>query len=301
MPINAGYEYFNAEKAYEQAQGIENKIAALEEMIRVAPKHKGAENLLAELKTRLKKLREKQEKGRSVGKTSKKTIRKEGYQVALIGLTGVGKSALLAALTNARPLVSDTPFTTFDSEIGTMDYDGVKAQIVDMPAVGHKEFDNGLANTADCLLLVVEKIEDIEGLEKILPRALGRKIVVFNKMDLLSSEELRKLDARCKAKRLNYVIVSAFSRKGIDDLKQKIFSGMNSIRIYTKEPGKEASKIPVVLKEGSTVRDVAEKILKGFSARVKETKVTGPSAKFANQKVGLSHQLKDKDVVEFKT
>ena len=51
----------------------------------------------------------------------------------------------------------------------------------------------------------------------------------------------------------------------------------------------------------STVKDVAEKILHGFSERVKETKITGPSSKFPNQKVGLQHQLKDLDVVEFRT
>ena len=53
MPINAGYEYFNAEKRYLDAQTLDEKITALEEMIKVAPKHKGSENLLAELKTRL--------------------------------------------------------------------------------------------------------------------------------------------------------------------------------------------------------------------------------------------------------
>jgi hypothetical protein len=76
---------------------------------------------------------------------------------------------------------------------------------------------------------------------------------------------------------------------------------MHVIRVYTKEPGKSPSPIPVILKEGSTVRDVAESILKGFSQRVKETKITGPSSKFPNQIVGLNHVLKDKDIVEFKT
>ncbi len=48
-------------------------------------------------------------------------------------------------------------------------------------------------------------------------------------------------------------------------------------------------------------RDAAEEILKGFSKRVKDTKITGPSGKFKNQRVGLSHVLKDLDVVEFHT
>ena len=76
---------------------------------------------------------------------------------------------------------------------------------------------------------------------------------------------------------------------------------MDSIRIYTKEPGKQQTYEPILLPKNSTVYTVAEKILKGFSKKVKETRITGPSSKFANQKVGLSHVLKDLDVVEFHT
>ncbi|PIZ81667.1 GTP-binding protein, partial [Candidatus Pacearchaeota archaeon CG_4_10_14_0_2_um_filter_30_11] len=45
----------------------------------------------------------------------------------------------------------------------------------------------------------------------------------------------------------------------------------------------------------------AEKILKGFSRKVVETKIWGPSSKFGGQIVGLNHELKDMDIIEFKT
>ena len=77
MPINAGYEYINAEKEYLNAKTLSDRIRCLEDMIRAAPRHKGSENLLSELKTRLKKFLEKSEKNASVGK-GKKGIRKEG-------------------------------------------------------------------------------------------------------------------------------------------------------------------------------------------------------------------------------
>ena len=76
---------------------------------------------------------------------------------------------------------------------------------------------------------------------------------------------------------------------------------MNVIRVYMKEPGKPISSQPMVLPKGSSVRKVAESIYKGFSKQITETKLTGPSGKFSNQKVGLEHILKDKDVLEFKT
>lgn len=300
MPINASYEYFNAEKRYLDSQTLDDKIRALEEMIKVAPKHKGSENLLAELKTRLKKFREKAEKSKKSG-GGKKGIKKEGYQVVLLGRTNVGKSALLSAITNARPLVSSGVYTTQEPILGTMDYEGVRVQIVDQPSIGSRAFDIGLVNNADCLLLVVERIEDLNEIEHYLGRATCRKIVVVNKVDFLSEENYRKMEERCKSKRLSYVLVSAISGQGLYDLKRTIFEGMGVIRVYMKEPGKSPTTIPAVLPAGSSVKDVAEGIFHGFSKAVKEARVTGPSAKFANQKVGLSHFLKDKDIVEFHT
>ncbi|OIO81506.1 hypothetical protein AUJ84_01020 [Candidatus Pacearchaeota archaeon CG1_02_32_132] len=299
MPVNAGYEFFEVEKSYLEAENVEDKIYWLEEMIRKAPKHKSSENLLAGLRSRLKKLKEQSEKIRK-GKGGKKGIRKEGYQVVLVGKTNSGKSALLGKLTNAKSSVSEHMFSTRYSEIGTMDYEGVRAQIIDTPAIKSEYYDVGLVNNADCLLVVVAGLAELDEVGEWLSRARGERIIVINKLDLLDNNEKRKLGERCKSKRLkNFVLVSSINGEGIEKLKEMIFHKMKVIRVYTKEPGKKAAKDPMVLKEGSRVRDVAEKILKGFSARIKETRLTGPSAKFANQKAGLNHVLKDKDVIEF--
>ena len=87
----------------------------------------------------------------------------------------------------------------------------------------------------------------------------------------------------------------------IPELKEKMFGVMRVIRVYMKEPGKPKSEKPMVLSEGSAIKDVAEMILKGFSSLVREIRLTGPSGKFVNQKVGLGHRVKDGDVVEFHT
>ncbi len=94
-------------------------------------------------------------------------------------------------------------------------------------------------------------------------------------------------------------MISCKTGENLEELKDKIWLSFDKIRIYTKEPGRKADSDPVVLDTGSSVRDIAEKILHGLSKKVKETKVTGPSSKFANQKVSLKHILKDKDIVEF--
>lgn len=301
MPINASHEYYSVEKKYLQAQTIEEKILYLKEMIRKAPKHKSSENFLAELKRRLIKLKEKKEHAKKIGKTTKKSIKKEGFQCALIGLPNVGKSSLLAKLTNASPKISHYPFATLRPEIGTMDYQGVKAQIVDLPSIGSENFDQSITNTADCLLIVIESLSDLEKIYPRLTKAQGAQIIIVNKTDLFSNEQQRKLEATIKSKKINAILISTITNQNIEQLKEKIFRQMRVIRIYTKEPGKKPTHIPIILKENSTVKDVAELILKGLSKKVKETRITGPSSKFPNQKVGLSHVLKDKDIIEFHT
>ncbi len=301
MSTNQGPEYFAAEKKYYQAQTTDQKVFWLEEMIRNFKKHKGSENMLANIKQRLNKLLEKQEKAKSTGKTTLKTIKKEGFQIALVGLANSGKSSLLARITNARPNIDTYPYTTKWPELGTLDYEGVKAQIVDLPSIGSEQFDVGITNNADLVLIVIESLEDLERVSQSLAKAQGKKLIVINKADLLSHDSLRKLGEKIKSKKLNAIIISCVTGHNISSLKERILAQMNVVRVYMKEPNKPHSPFPMVLSAGSTVKDVAEKIRNGFSSKVKETRVTGPSSKFPNQKVGLSHTLKDQDIIEFHT
>jgi uncharacterized protein len=300
MPINAHPEYFKAEENYLQAKTTEDRIFYLEALIKVAPKHKSSENLLAELKTRLKKLKEKSEKESKKSK-GRKGIKKEGFQIVLVGFPNSGKSSLLARLTNARPFIAEHAFSTFQPEIGTFEFQGVKAQIIDQPSLGSENFDSGLVNNCDCLIYVVENFKEIEKISSMIPRAAGKKIIAFNKSDLLDENQKRKVLATIKSKRLPAFLVSALTGENIDELKSKIFQETGLIRIYMKEPSKPRSPVPMVMPQNATVKDVAERILKGFASKVKEIRITGPSSKFPNQRVGLTHIVKDLDVIEFHT
>lgn len=302
MPANASYEYTQAEKRYLLSQTDEEKLLALEEMIKTMPQHKSAEALRANLRTRYKKLKEKLEERRQRKKAGRKSgIKKEGLQAALIGLTNSGKSSILPILTNAKPEISIFPYTTREPLLGTLDYNGVKIQIVDLPAIESEYFDHGIVNTTDLLLMIITNIEDIAKIEPFLKKVIGKQLIIFNKIDTLNETQKRKIEATLKSKKINFILFSSKTKENIEQLKEKIFSQFNIIRIYTKEPHKQADSEPIIMNPESTVEDVAEKIFKGFSSQVKEARVTGPSSKFPNQKVGLSHTLKDKDIVEFKT
>ena len=301
MPINAHPDYLAAEKKYLEAQTDQERIITLEDMIRKAPSHKGAENLRKQLKTRLKKLKEKIIRGKKSGKSSQESIRKGDMQVVLIGFTNSGKSSLLAKLTNAHPKISSTEFTTQSPELGTLKYQDVDIQIVDLPSIGNENFNLGIANSADLILLVITKFEEIEKAKSNIPQAQGKIIIVFNKSDTLNPTEKRKLEARLKSKKYKFILTSSFNNNEIEELKKKIFENFPLIRIYLKEPGKPATNRPMILKPGSTVKHVALKVSKQLASTIKEVRIWGPSSKFANQRVGLNHKIKDKDIVEFKT
>jgi len=305
MPINVNDpEYVSAEKEYLDANSLEEKLLALKRMISHAPKHKGGENLRQQLTTRRKKLEQEIDKKKKSKKATQTGIKKGEMQAVIIGKTNTGKSSLLNSLTNASPKISEIKFTTNTPKIGIMNHENTQIQLIEIPSIDGDFFDKSLIHTADTLLLTINHLEEIKEIEKFLSLAKGKKIIVFTKSDQLSKEEKRKIKANLQSKKYNFEMIStipSWPENNIEELKNKIFNIFEIIRIYTKQPGKEKEKKPMIMKPDSTVKDAAEKILKGFSQKIKQARIWGPSSKFSGQIVGLNHKLKDLDVVEFKT
>ena len=85
----------------------------------------------------------------------------------------------------------------------------------------------------------------------------------------------------------------------IDQLRELIFQKLDFIRIYMKEPQKEADmKEPMIIFHGATIRDVCSKTHKDFVKKFKFARIWGTSAKHPAQKVSLKHTLQDGDVLE---
>ena len=294
MPINVNDpEYVKAEKDYYEASTPEEKLIALKKMISHAPKHKGGENLRQQLTTRRKKLEQEIVRKKKSKGTTKRGIKKETMQAVIVGKTNSGKSTLLKKITNANPKISETFFTTTEPIIGMMNYATANMQIIENPSIESEYYDKGLTNTADTILIIVNKIEDIKFIEEKIENKKAKKIIVFNNLENLDK---RKISETLKSKKYNFIFI-----EDLEELKEKLFLSFDKIRVYTKEPGKEKTQKPIILNPHSTVSDAAEKILHGFSQKIKQTKIWGPSSKFAGQEVGLKHKLKDLDVVEFKT
>jgi uncharacterized protein len=301
MPINAGYEYANAEEKYYKAQTDEERLIALQEMLRTAPAHKSSEKFRGDIRLKIKKLKDSIVKQKKSGKGIKKGIKKDDMQAVLVGFTNSGKSSVLKALTNADPKIASYGYTTKEPEIGILRFASCNIQLVDLPPLGSESFEHGIVNMTDTILIVVEKIHEIAEVEKVIRNKKSKRIIVFNKIDGYNSTDKRKISETLKSKKYNYVLFSSKDNTGIDELKNKIFKSFDIIRIYTRQPGKKEDDNPVIIRPNSTLEDVAEKVLHGFSKKIKYAKVFGPSSKFLGQKIGLKHVVKDMDIVEFYT
>jgi ribosome-interacting GTPase 1 len=130
-------------------------------------------------------------------------------------------------------------------------------------------------------------------------RIVYRKaIIIANKGDLEGSVknfENLKLSIKDFAK---VIPISIIKKKGINELKESVFESLDIIRIYTKENDGTISEKPLVLKNNSTVNDVAKRLHNKFIKKFKYAKIFGKSAKFPGEKVGLDHNLVDNDIIQ---
>jgi hypothetical protein len=123
-------------------------------------------------------------------------------------------------------------------------------------------------------------------------------IVVINKIDLISKEKLDKHIKIVQNKGWKAICISASKGIGIDKLKEVIFSELKLIRVFMKPVGKRPDfEEPLILKRGDTVEDACRKLHREFKDKFRYANVSGPSAKHDVQKVGLDHELHDKDVL----
>lgn len=142
-------------------RGIAEKIACLEEMISIVPKHKGTDHLRADLRRQLAKLKTDHDTHKKLGgHTTTFHIEKEGAgQVVLVGPTNTGKSTLVAALTNAEPEISSAPHTTWKPTPGMMKVENFQVQLVDTPSLDPEYTNPGvfdLVRRADLVMVVLD-------------------------------------------------------------------------------------------------------------------------------------------------
>jgi small GTP-binding protein len=318
MPANLPPQYFDVEKKYREARELREKLVYLQEMLAIIPKHKGTEKLQADLKTRISKMKDmisKQKKSGGTGGAWYQVEKQGAGQIVMVGLPNSGRSSLLNSLTNAHAEVALYPFTTNLPQVGMIEYEDIKIQIVDTPPL----YDEappwlfGLYRNGDVLLIVLDAQTDVARDLHTLMDALnarnifsenddsgGKKkaIVVLNKSDSGDQDTLKSFAAQC-SENFRVIAVSVKSGEGIEELRKIIFTTLHIIRVYTKKIGHAIEKRdPVVLKVGTTVIDAAEHIHKDFRKNLKFARLWNDSD-YQGQRVEKNHILTDGDVLEF--
>jgi ribosome-interacting GTPase 1 len=325
MPTNLPPEYFDVEKRYRAARTLGEKLACIEEMLTIIPKHKGTDKLRADLRRRVSKLKSAAETKKSIARhESPYHINKEGAgQVVIVGATNVGKSALVAALTNAAPEVADFPHTTWKPMPGMMPIENIQIQLIDTPPLSTEYVDPemmDLIRRCDLVLLMVDlqtdplqQFEETVALleeNRIVPLRLKDRytdrrgicpvpfLIMANKNDDATTDENLDIFRELLSDNWPMVAGSVATGRNMDLLATAIVERLNIIRVYSKSPGKKPDRSsPFVLKKGETIADFAFKVHQDFATKLKSAKVWGSSV-FDGQMVQRDYALQDGDVVE---
>ena len=163
--------------------------------------------------------------------------------IGIVGMPNSGKSSLLSVLTNARPKIADYPFTTISPNLGVANYNTKEVTLADIPGLiegaheGTGLGDKFLRHIERCknILHLIDVTNDnlLENYSKVrkelfkYSKKLTKKkeIIVFNKIDMISNEEInKKIDFFSKKIKKKIYIISALKHKGLKTIKRVLVS-----------------------------------------------------------------------------
>ncbi|AJB41118.1 GTP-binding protein HflX [Thermofilum adornatum 1505] len=190
------------------------------------------------------------------------------YTVSLAGYTGAGKTTLFNTLTNEKGYIDGKPFATLSTLSRKVKLQGYPVIITDtigfidsLPESLLDAFYTTLRETiiSDVILLVVDLTDPIPEIRRKLSTSIdtllslginiSKVLVVGNKIDKVTGEELREKEKLLQNTGLEYVLVSATKRIGIPSLVEKVVEML---------PDKLREKI--IISEDQS-RDLIEEIL----------------------------------------
>ena len=159
--------------------------------------------------------------------------------IGIVGMPNSGKSSLLSVLTSARPKIANYPFTTINPNLGVASYDNKEVTLADIPGLiegAHEGIglgDKFLRHIERCknILHLIDITQDnlLENYSKVrkelfkYSNKLTKKneIVVFNKIDMISEEEVnKKINVFNKKTKKKIYTISALKQKGLKTIKR---------------------------------------------------------------------------------
>ena len=196
--------------------------------------------------------------------------------VGLVGFPNAGKSTLLSALSSARPKIANSPVTTMEPSLGMVPYrDGQSFVMADIPGIieGASEgkglglrFLRHIERNSLLLFMVPGDTDDIKHDYEVLLNELGKfnpelldkhRVLAVTKCDLLDDELIDMLRETLPTD-LPVVFISAVTGKGIDELKDILWSELNS----------ESNKLQEITSEDTLVH--RDKDMTSFQKELKD-------------------------------
>ena len=313
MPANLPPTYYKLKHEHEAAKTDAERLVLLEEMLRIVPKHKGSEKVVADLRRRIARIK------KGAAATGGKKGARKGYsehipkqgagQIVMLGPPNGGKSQILAAFTKAKPAVSPTPYTTTAPLVGMLPYENIQFQLIDTPSL-MPDFVSPtvltLARNAELVLIVLslasdELLDDLEMVLAVLDEAgIGEEkpLVVANQLDATDADARLDILSEFYGQSVQLYPISAQTGAGKEDLLKALYDALDILRIYPKAPGKPIERdAPIVLPVGATVLDAATGLHKDF-AEFRFARIWGPHW-HDGQPVSRNDAVYDGDVVEF--
>jgi len=159
--------------------------------------------------------------------------------VGIVGMPNSGKSSLLSVLTRAKPKIANYPFTTLNPNLGVVSYNNKEVTLADIPGLiegAHEGIglgDKFLRHIERCknILHLIDITENNiqenyskvrKELYKYSKQLMQKKeIIVFNKIDMVNDEEIKKKieNFSKKIRKKNYKI-SALKHEGLKTIKK---------------------------------------------------------------------------------
>jgi len=281
-----------------------DKIKDIEAEMAKTQKNKATSFHLGQLKAKLAKLKREllePSGGGGGGGVGFDVARTGVASVGFIGFPSVGKSTLMSRLTGQHSEAAAYEFTTLTTVPGQVMYNGAKIQILDLPGIiqGAKDGKGrgrqviAVAKTCHLIFIVLDVNKPLTD-KRVIENELEGFGIRINKIDAISIEELDLL-----YRIPNACPISSEHGWNIDELLEQMWEKLNLVRVYTKPKGKMPDySAPVVLRSTAcTIEDFCNSIHKTIVDNFKHAIVYGKSCKHQPQRVGLSHELADEDIV----
>jgi hypothetical protein len=124
-------------------------------------------------------------------------------------------------------------------------------------------------------------------------------VIVASKLDAQGSRSNLDSLLRSVTGGIRVLSLSCSQDEKFDQLGDALLSVLDIIRVYTKNPNSSThSSIPITVKKGTTVIQIARIIHSRLFKNFRYARVWGSSVRYDGQRVGQTHILADRDIVE---